>query len=219
MPPLAGKAAPHYVFVPEKATGESTDTMYPMLNLFVQNYTQWRQFCSEYFDVEPKKGKEMLNSIVYGGNVRGGVPFLHALRLEMRKADEYLCSQPDYTHLQKYYEGRRRPLYSMLSAIVSFEEDRILGEICRIIGKRAICLMYDGAVFECSSQRELSEIHDACADVRAELGVSVEIKQWGAPNYDGYGPPTRCIWKPVIDSGMAKQIKPEQKRGRHDVPV
>ena len=198
-------------FVSEKATWGSVDTMYPMLYLFVENYTHWRRFCCEYFDVGPEKGKEMLHTIVYGGNVRGDVPFLHALRFEMRKAAEYLCGRPNYAHLQEYYDGRRRPLYSMLSAIVSFEEDRTLGEICRIIGRPAICLMYDGAVFECSSRSDLSEIHSACVDVRAELGVSVEIKQWGAPMYDAHGARTRCVWQPCIDSGMAKQMKDSQK--------
>ena len=75
----------------------------------------------------------------------------------------------------------------MLSDIVSFEEDRIPRGICRFVEKRTICLMYDGAISECASPEELSEIHERCAALRPELGISVEIKQWG-------GARIRALW-------------------------
>ena len=91
-------------YAPDNTHGKCADAMYHMLNLATDNYIEWREFCAEYYGAGPKKAKAILNSIIYGRNVTGGVPFLHALMLEIRKAAEYLCNHTDYVHLQMYYD-------------------------------------------------------------------------------------------------------------------
>ena len=130
-------------------------------------------------------------------------------------AAENLCNPEDYARLQKYYDGRA-PFYHTAPPpppdIVSFEEDRTPGEICRIIGKRTRRLMLGGELSEWSTNREASDIRDTCACVWAEFGVSVEIKRRCAPNYEGSGPPIRRILTPFAESATAEKIQPDVKR-------
>ena len=100
----------------------------------------------------------------------------------------------------------------MLSDIVRFEEDRILGEICTFVGKSTLCLTYDGAIFECASSEEVSGIHVRCAALMAEFGISEEIKQRGQLEYAGAVFPIPGIWTSFINTGKAQMVHPVTQR-------
>ena len=182
---------------------------YHMVILYTDNYRKWRNFCMGYYDVDVDTAVGHINKIYYGGGChRGELPSLHALRVAVAKATEYLTPQRFYERLGLYYTARRRPISSHLSLILSFEEDALLTYICEAMDGLQICLMYDGAVFGRSNLDDVSKMHRACASLRLELGVGVCIKQRpgleDAP--DAISTQTNCSG--LLRSGQAENVAP-----------
>ena len=168
-------------------------------------------FLRQYYGVDNSEAKITINKIFYGGGrPSGDVPFLHALRCEVSEAAEFLTKHVFYAHLAAYYDKRRRPLYGQLSSILRFRENSSLEYIIDAVEAEPLCLMYDGAIFQCSSLESIFRTRQECVAVSQEIGVGVAVKQWivlGGVCDDGL----LRKWKNMISSGAATRIGPLSK--------
>ena len=68
---------------------------------------------------------------------------------------------------------------AQLSAILSFGENAMIQHVCGVMSRGPICIVFDGAVFECSDVEDLARVRDECAAIGSEIGVTMAVKQWG----------------------------------------
>ena len=141
--------------------------MYPTLCLYKANYIEWR--------VTTSKGSNGAINAIFGvGRCDwGGVPFHHAWRRDVQSADAYLCTHRSYTHLQRHYSHRERPLFGQNDAILSSEEDQCMGHILNLVKRPPLFLMYDGDIYEARNIDDEVRISNECTSAAWAFRIGI----------------------------------------------
>ncbi|CAE7307333.1 unnamed protein product [Symbiodinium sp. CCMP2592] len=124
---------------------------YPMLNLFVENFQAWRKCLAEYMEAPMDVAKTELIRIFYGGKPTVEIPFLLKLCAEVQQAATVLLQHPESMEFSALFADRRNPEFSRLSALLSFEEAKLLTNVSAVVGSQMNMLIFDGAYIKCFS--------------------------------------------------------------------
>ena len=82
--------------------------------------------------------------------------------------------------LRRAFRNRHNPEFSRLSALLSFEEAKLLDNVSTIVGADINMLIFDGLYIKCLSLETGILILEACASCAAckEAVIPLEVKSW-----------------------------------------
>ena len=158
----------HDLWEPEK---------YPMLDRFTDHPKAWRKCIADYADIPIAEAKVELIRLFYGGKPSVEAPFLLKLCDEVQKAASALLRRPQARPFLGLYTDRSNPEFSRLSALLSFEEAKLLDIVQEIVGDRMNLLLYDGCYVKCDNIPAQLAVLEACRSCGDRL-IPVELQAW-----------------------------------------
>ncbi|CAE7719899.1 unnamed protein product [Symbiodinium sp. CCMP2592] len=162
-----------------RSAGLWDDNKYPMLALFVLHYAQWHKCLASYCDYTLDDAKVELIRIFYGGRPGIEAPFLLRLCDEVQHAAVALLRTPEASLFTDLYGDRPNPEFSRLSALLSFEEAKLLQIICTHLEDQVQVLIYDGCYIECNDLAREWDIIEACQICEKQM-IPMDVKYWSA---------------------------------------
>ncbi|CAE7706700.1 unnamed protein product [Symbiodinium sp. CCMP2592] len=150
---------------------------FPMLNKVVQFYKQWRESLAQYSECTVGEAKVELIRIFYGGRPSVEIPYLLKLCDEVQRAAMLLLKMPTARVFADLYEDRPNPEFSRLSALLSFEEAKLMHIMSEHMGDSVQMLLFDGCYVECDSLAAELDVVEACRACEASV-IPMAIKSW-----------------------------------------
>ncbi|CAE7726165.1 unnamed protein product [Symbiodinium sp. CCMP2592] len=121
---------------------------YSMLALVVLHCNSWCQCLATYSDYTVMDAKVELIRIFYGGRPSIEAPFLLKLCDEVQRAAVALLRTPEASWFSDLYGDRPNPEFSRLSAMLSFEEAKLLQIMRSRLEDQVQVLIFDGCYIE-----------------------------------------------------------------------
>ena len=125
--------------------------LYGTFVCYKSHYKLWRQFLSEYLNVNTHEAKKILTAIVHLGLPKHDVPFLWNLGIDMQRGIEFLLGLPKFAYLNGLFEERRNPAASRFHYAMAAIEDHIVTETIKALEEiesvAVNTLIFDGAIF------------------------------------------------------------------------
>ena len=164
-----------------KREGLYNDEEYLLIKLSTMHHKLWRQALSEYLGVSIDNAKMEILTLRYGLPPLEDIPWLRKLSAEVRMSTIALLALPKNAWLNQLYCDRPNPIFSRLSALLSFPETRnvlAIADTLRSVACEALCFMFDGAIFTCYPPFRRISIQQAIERASRDLDISVAIKPW-----------------------------------------
>lgn len=155
------------------------DLKYPMLGLVVLHCNNWRQCLATYSDYTVTDAKVELIRIFYGGRPNIEAPFLLKLCDEVQRAAVALLRTPEASWFSDLYGDRPNPEFSRLSAMLSFEEAKLLQIVHSRLDDQVQVLIFDGCYIDCNDLAVELDIVEACRACGDQM-IPMDVKSWSS---------------------------------------
>ena len=178
------------------------DDEYLMVKLSTVFHSNWRSCLAAYRGCEPAGAKTAILCVRFGSVPHEDIPFLRLLASQVRKGAMALLALPKYARFNMLYTDRKKPDFSRLAAILSFDEaantQRVADELASINSVPYVW-MFDGAVFSCESGCQFLRICDKLEHLSIQLNIGLSVKPWEGDNIRG--PTLTHVAKLLIRAG------------------
>ena len=160
-----------------RESGLWDEDKFPMLSKVVQFYGHWRHCLAQYSECTVEEAKVELIRIFYGGRPSVEVPCLLKLCDEVQRAAVLLLKMPAARVFADLYEDRPNPEFSRLSALLSFEEAKLMHIMSEHVGDSVQLLLFDGCYAECDGLAAELDVVEACRACEENV-IPMAIKSW-----------------------------------------